>query len=419
MSFVFHKPYPVAQESELEKVPQHLTRDPNKTYKARPAAVEALKKMCAAAESERIQIVVISSHRTLEYQNNYFLDAEKRHGKGRGALWVAPGGYSEHHTGYVYDLADKNHPETDDEPSFENTQTFAWLKHNAPRFGFALSFPPGNWQRVSYEPWHWRFEGDAHSKNLFRPSVIGRTSAVMKAVMKAFGILSAFMFMVLAPASAELVKFKASDGTILEGDFLKPAPSKPTVVLLHGYGSNRPEWEPFARFCNSKGLGVLYFDLRGHGKSQGIASDFSKMVSDAGSAVQFLNAKYKIPRSRIGVGGASVGANVAFRYAAQSKEVPFTVLLSPGLNYQGLKTDDLPSVYGSRPLLLASSSGDPNASYSCDVLDRMIGDKSGLIVYREAPDRGHGVQLLRREFENKPCRLEQNIIQWIEKHAKK
>ncbi len=34
-----------------------------------------------------------------------------------------------------------------------------WLRTNAPRFGFELSFPPGNGQGVKWEPWHWRWVG--------------------------------------------------------------------------------------------------------------------------------------------------------------------------------------------------------------------------------------------------------------------
>ena len=75
-------------------------------------------------------------------------------------MWVAPPGYSEHHTGLALDIGDLDHPETDVEVSFEETPAFEWLKNNADRFGFELSFPVGNPQGVSYEPWHWRFVGE-------------------------------------------------------------------------------------------------------------------------------------------------------------------------------------------------------------------------------------------------------------------
>ena len=43
--------------------------------------------------------------------------------------------------------------------SFEQTRAFRWLQANAARYHFVLSFPPGNAQGVSYEPWHWRYFG--------------------------------------------------------------------------------------------------------------------------------------------------------------------------------------------------------------------------------------------------------------------
>jgi D-alanyl-D-alanine carboxypeptidase len=34
-----------------------------------------------------------------------------------------------------------------------------WLLDNAPEYGFELSFPIGNAQGVTWEPWHWRWVG--------------------------------------------------------------------------------------------------------------------------------------------------------------------------------------------------------------------------------------------------------------------
>ena len=164
---VLHKPYSPAKEENLVEMPQGLTRNSEKKYLALPEAAEALERMCSEAAKDGIQIVVISSYRTLEFQKAYFEDAEKRHGKGKGAKWVAPSGYSEHHTGYVFDLADLGRPETDDEPSFESTPASDWLKGNAGRFGFELSFSKGNGQGVGFEPWHWRFIGSPKAKAVF------------------------------------------------------------------------------------------------------------------------------------------------------------------------------------------------------------------------------------------------------------
>jgi D-alanyl-D-alanine carboxypeptidase len=168
MKWIIHLPYPIADENTLALVPAERCRD-GKACKANPSAIAAFNRLCEAAKKAGVLIVVLSSYRTVEDQKKLFENAEKRYGPGKGMLWVAPSGYSEHHTGYVFDLGDKTQPQTDDEPIFETTLAAQWLKNNAHRFSFELSFPKGNWQGVGYEPWHWRYVGDDFSKRLFHP----------------------------------------------------------------------------------------------------------------------------------------------------------------------------------------------------------------------------------------------------------
>jgi zinc D-Ala-D-Ala carboxypeptidase len=70
----------------------------------------------------------------------------------------------------VLDLGDQSDPEADDNPLFERTAASKWLRANARNFHFELSFPRGNWQGVSYEPWHWRFVGTPEARRAFHPS---------------------------------------------------------------------------------------------------------------------------------------------------------------------------------------------------------------------------------------------------------
>lgn len=181
-SFVFHLPYPIAAAPEVADIPRELVRDPAKIYRARPEAIEALRRMCRAAEQDGVGIVVISAHRARAEQVRLFEDGERRHGRGRAILWLAPPGYSEHHTGYVFDLADRDRPETDDEPPFEGTPAFAWLHAHARGHGFELSFPKDNWQGIGYEPWHWRFVGDARASDCFHPGPLRNASRLVRCV---------------------------------------------------------------------------------------------------------------------------------------------------------------------------------------------------------------------------------------------
>ena len=49
--------------------------------------------------------------------------------------------------------------------NFEKSAAYTWLKNNAYRYGFILSYPPNN-AYYQFEPWHWRFVGIALATRL-------------------------------------------------------------------------------------------------------------------------------------------------------------------------------------------------------------------------------------------------------------
>lgn len=137
--------------------------------KMRPTAAASFERMAAAARGEGVSLVPLSAFRSQDDQNYLFFGIQEQRGQGpqTRAEVSAPPGYSEHHTGYAIDIGDATRPDTHVLPEFENTDAFRWLKDNAAHYGFELSFPPGNEQGVSYEPWHWRFVGDRDSLETF------------------------------------------------------------------------------------------------------------------------------------------------------------------------------------------------------------------------------------------------------------
>ena len=188
MKAVFHKPFAEPDAGGLRDVPGDILRDPGRTVKARAEAAEAARRLCLAARDSGVPILVLSSFRSVAAQSALYIDAERRHGRGRGALWVAPPGWSEHHTGLAFDLADASRPETDDEPSFEETAAFRWLKDRAGEFGFEMSFPKGNWQGVGYEPWHWRFAGTEDAGKIFHPPFWRKAGVLLKSICYGIGL---------------------------------------------------------------------------------------------------------------------------------------------------------------------------------------------------------------------------------------
>nr|YP_002048922.1 putative carboxypeptidase [Paulinella chromatophora]ACB42712.1 putative carboxypeptidase [Paulinella chromatophora] len=138
----------------------------------RPAAATMLKRMCHDAEIQGVKLRTLSAFRSIDLQRSVFFDikVERNQTAAERAKVSAPPGYSEHGTGFAVDLGDGKAPETDFSKSFEDTEAFKWLSENANHYSFTLSFPPGNPQRVSYEPWHWRFEGSVDALQVFEIS---------------------------------------------------------------------------------------------------------------------------------------------------------------------------------------------------------------------------------------------------------
>jgi D-alanyl-D-alanine carboxypeptidase len=159
-----HFPYPEAAAGSLVSFApgQQLHRD----------AAEALGAMRRAAAAEGVQLVVLSAFRSIALQRELFFDvkAERNQTSRTRARVSAPPGFSEHSTGYAVDLGDGRAPAANLSPSFEETAAYRWLAANAARFHFQLSFPRGNPQGVSYEPWHWRYEGTTAALRLFEPA---------------------------------------------------------------------------------------------------------------------------------------------------------------------------------------------------------------------------------------------------------
>ena len=158
-----HFAYAEAPQAEL----QAISGDGG--IKLRKSAAEVFRQMSSAAQAEGVILAPLSAFRSLSDQQHVFFEvkAERSQTPNQRAEVSAPPGYSEHHTGYAIDIGDGNVPATNLSPSFDQTAAFNWLKQNAVRFNFEISFPKNNPQGVSYEPWHWRFVGDRQSLETF------------------------------------------------------------------------------------------------------------------------------------------------------------------------------------------------------------------------------------------------------------
>ena len=123
-----------------------------------PAAAQAWRAMQSAAGADGITLVLESAFRSVARQVE-ILQAKLAAGQALAdvLLLVAPPGCSEHHTGRAVDIGTPGSMALRE--AFETTTAFAWLRANAGQHGFVMSYPRGNAQGYSYEPWHWCFQG--------------------------------------------------------------------------------------------------------------------------------------------------------------------------------------------------------------------------------------------------------------------
>ena len=129
---------------------------------------ESLLKMREDAKKDGIYLVFLSGYRSINLQKDIFysLKSSRNQEASERARVSAPPGYSEHSTGFAIDIGDSYKRDTDFEVEFENTEAFRWLKMNAARYHFKLSFNKNN-KYIDYEPWHWRYEGSIEALKVF------------------------------------------------------------------------------------------------------------------------------------------------------------------------------------------------------------------------------------------------------------
>jgi fermentation-respiration switch protein FrsA (DUF1100 family) len=132
-------------------------------------------------------------------------------------------------------------------------------------------------------------------------------------------------------AAYENVSFTTSDGLELSGWYI-PSKNRAAVIAFPGRsGPQRP-----ARMLARHGYGVLLFDRRGEGESEGDPNVFGwKGDRDVRAAVEYLRTRPDVDPERIGGIGLSVGGEMMIEAAAESSGL--AALVSEGAGIRSLR----------------------------------------------------------------------------------
>jgi len=122
-----------------------------------------LKKLLDAAHTSGVELLIASAFRSFETQASLKSEYKVTYGAGTANQFSADQGYSEHQLGTSVDFTTS--AIGDLFSRFKSDPAYQWLKDNAHKYGFILSYPEGN-SFYKFEPWHWRFVGVSLAEKL-------------------------------------------------------------------------------------------------------------------------------------------------------------------------------------------------------------------------------------------------------------
>ena len=132
-------------------------------------------------------------------------------------------------------------------------------------------------------------------------------------------------------AEYEEVAFTTADGLELHGWYV-PSKNRAAVIVFPGRKGPQRQTRVLARH----GYGVLLFDRRGEGESEGDPNAFGwSGTKDLEAAVAFLRTRSDVEPVRIGGVGLSVGGEMLLQAAAESDD--FAAIVSEGAGIRSLR----------------------------------------------------------------------------------
>ncbi len=222
-----------------------------------------------------------------------------------------------------------------------------------------------------------------------------------------------------AVTKAEAVTFATDDGWTIVAGYWAAGAGKPAAILLHMLPADRHSYDEFGGALAAAGFNVLAPDSRGHGESlkhnggeeryaEFDDAAYNSSVADVAAAKKFLAGK-GADTAKLALVGASIGANFALIYGASDPDVNAVALLSPGLDYHGVKIEAAMKAYRARPAYLVASDED---KYAADSVAKLRASAPGA-AYKMFSNAGHGTNIFGAEpaFQNE-------LVAWLSSQVK-
>ena len=109
---------------------------------------------------------ITEAHRTLEAQTSIYESFKEKYGDEQGTLLAAKPGYSEHHSGYAFDMnVFAGGTSYSLGTAGDVDPIYGWIYEHADEYGLVVRYPEGktNVTGITNEPWHFRYVGKGHA----------------------------------------------------------------------------------------------------------------------------------------------------------------------------------------------------------------------------------------------------------------
>ena len=125
--------------------------------------------MFNAAKKEDLTLIINSSYRSYEDQEEIYNDLKNSKGEEYADKIAAKPGHSEHQTGMSIDIQTYGSTAA----TFEEYEEFNWLKQNAHKYGFILRYPKDKefLTGYEYESWHYRYVGTEAATYIYENNI--------------------------------------------------------------------------------------------------------------------------------------------------------------------------------------------------------------------------------------------------------
>jgi dienelactone hydrolase len=179
----------------------------------------------------------------------------------------------------------------------------------------------------------------------------------------------------------------------------------PAVVLVPMLGRPKDDWDAVGQRLADTNILALAIDLPGV-SDPGDSKILGAWSADVRASVSYLSSRPDVRPGGVGIAGASLGASLAALAAADLPAVRSLALISPSLDYRGVRIEAAMKQYGGRPALLMASSHDP---YAARTVRELAKDPPGMRETRISDATAHGTMLLARDPD-----LVRALVDWFQ-----